>query len=69
MSKSNLPKGWDEGRVRLVLDHYEQQTEDDAVLEDEAAVRPSATVMDVPHDLVAEVRQLIAKRQAATHKR
>ena len=28
MSKQNYPPGWDEERVRAVLAHYENQTED-----------------------------------------
>jgi len=45
-----------------VLEHYEEQSEEDAVLEDEAGIESSETVMNVPHDLVAKVRELIAKR-------
>jgi hypothetical protein len=33
MKKSKFPKGWDEKRVNRVLDHYENQTEDEAVTE------------------------------------
>jgi hypothetical protein len=62
MSDSKLPKGWNEGKVRRVLAHYEKQTEEDAVLEDEAGVGASETVMTVPRDLVPKVRELIAKR-------
>ena len=46
-----------------MLAHYEEQTEDDALLEDEAGVEPSETVMSVPRDLVPKVRALIAKRR------
>jgi len=41
-----------------------RKTEDDALLEDEAGIEPSETVMNVPHDLVPKVRELIAKRQS-----
>jgi hypothetical protein len=64
MSQSKFPAGWDEGKVRRVLAHYEEQSEDDAVAEDNAAMESSETVMNVPHDLVPKVRELIAKRQA-----
>jgi len=38
MRKLNrFPKGWNEARVREVLEHYESQTEEEAVAEDEAA--------------------------------
>ena len=61
---SKFPTGWDEEKVRSVLAHYEQQTDEDALLEDEAGVEPSETVMNVPHDLVPKVRELIAKRRS-----
>jgi hypothetical protein len=58
-----LPRGWDDERVRKVLRHYENQTEDEAVAEDEAAYDAEGqTVMIVPTDLVPAIRQLIAKR-------
>ena len=63
MSDTKFPEGWDENRVRRVLAHYENQSEDEAANEDEIAVRPSETVMSIPHDLVAQVRVLIAKRE------
>jgi hypothetical protein len=62
MNKDMFPSGWDEEKVRRVLATYEEQTEEDALLEDEAGVAPSETVMSVPHDLVPAVRELIAKR-------
>ena len=63
MKESKFPEGWNEERVRKVLVHYEEQTEDEAVAEDEAGVESSETVMSVPHELVPIVRELIAKRQ------
>jgi hypothetical protein len=59
--ESQFPEGWDERRVRQVLESYESQTEEQAVAEDEAGLQPSETVMSVPHELVAQVRELIAK--------
>jgi hypothetical protein len=38
MKQSKFPSGWNAERVRRVLDHYEDQTEDEAVAEDEAAL-------------------------------
>jgi hypothetical protein len=64
MSQSKFPAGWDEEKVRRVLAHYEQQTDEDALLEDEAGLEPPETVMNVPHDLVPKVRELIAKRRS-----
>lgn len=65
MSKqSKFPPGWDEGRVKRVLEHYESQSELHAVAEDEAGLDPSvATVMNIPKDLVPEVRELIARHK------
>ena len=63
MQTSRFPEGWDEERVRRVLEHYEQQTEEEAVAEDEAVFEDrSATIMEIPVDLVPQVRELIAKR-------
>jgi len=66
MSETTLPPGWDEDRVRRVLDHYETQTDEEATAEDEDAL-DSAThaVMEVPHELVGAVRELISKREAS----
>jgi hypothetical protein len=63
MTQNKYPEGWDEDRVKRVLKHYEEQSQDEAVAEDEAAMRPSETVMSIPHDLVPIVRELIGKRQ------
>ena len=66
MSKSKYPEGWDEGRVRRVLEHYEHQSDEEALAEDEAAWESTThTAMEVPVDLVPEIRELIAKRQAS----
>ena len=64
MSQTKFPDGWDEGKVQRVLAHYGEQTEDDALAEDEAGIQPSETVMSVPHDLVPKVREVIAKRHS-----
>ena len=62
---SAFPPRWDEDRVRRVLAHYEKQTEEEAVAEDEAALEDNTqTLMEVPNDLVPAVRELIAKRRA-----
>lgn len=62
MSESKFPPGWDEERVQRVLAHYERQTAEEAVAEDEAAFEnQNETVMRVPHELVSAVRELIAK--------
>jgi len=65
MSDQNFPKDWDESRIRRVLDHYESQTDDEAATEDRDAFESTThTAMEVPVELVPEIRQLIAKRRA-----
>jgi hypothetical protein len=60
-----FPQDWTEDRVRRVLEHYEQQSEDEAASEDEEAFGvPRETVMEVPIELVPVVRELIARKSA-----
>jgi hypothetical protein len=42
MKASKFPPGWDEERVRRILEHYEAQSEEEAVAEDEAAYEDSS---------------------------
>ena len=66
MKQSRFPEGWDEARVQRVLEQYESQTPDEAVAEDEAAYESTThTAMEIPVDLVPQVRELIAKRRAS----
>jgi type II secretory pathway component PulC len=66
MKKNNFPAGWDEERARRVLAHYEGQTEDEAVAEDEQAFADQTqTVMEIPTELVPAVRELLAKHRSA----
>jgi len=65
MKRSVFPEGWNEERVRKLLEHYEAQSDEEALAEDEAAFESTThTAMEVPVDLVPKVRELIAKRQA-----
>lgn len=64
MKQTRFPPGWDEDRVRRVLQHYESQSDEEAVAEDEAAYEQTThTTMEVPIELVPLVRELIGKRQ------
>jgi hypothetical protein len=64
--KSKYPKGWDEKRVRMVLSHYEGQTEEEAAAEDDDAFKNrTQTAMDVPIQLVSTVRKLIAEYKSS----
>lgn len=64
MTNNSFPAGWDEERVNKVLDHYESQTDAQAIAEDEAdfADHPE-TVISIPVDLVPAVRELLGKQQ------
>jgi hypothetical protein len=65
MSQQRFPPGWDEQRVRDVLAHYENQSEDEQFAEIEAAREAEGTtMMAVPTELAPEVRALIARKQA-----
>lgn len=65
INRSYFPLRWDERRVLAVLEQYEEQTEDEAVAEDEAAFEnPQQTIMEIPNDLVPEVREPIARKSA-----
>ena len=70
MKRNRFPAGWNEARVRRVLAHYEQQTEEEAVAEDEAAFQlRGQTVMVVPQRLVPEITRLIEKRHPSRQAR
>lgn len=57
MKTDKFPKGWDEKRVRGVLEHYEAQTEDEAVAEDEAAYKNrTQTTIETPRGSFPTVR-------------
>jgi hypothetical protein len=61
MKKSKFPPGWDEKKVRKVIAHYEEQSEEEALAEDEAAYEDeNQTFMEIPNELVPQVRELIA---------
>jgi hypothetical protein len=61
-NKTHFPPGWDEGRVQRVLKHYDSQTEEEAVAEDEDAFEDKTqTVMKIPNELVPAVRELLSK--------
>lgn len=64
MRKNKFPPGWNEERVRRVLAHYEEQTEEESVAEDEAAFEDSTqTVIEVSKELLPAIRELIAKHK------
>ncbi len=62
MTAKQYPRGWNEARVRRVLDYYDSQSDEEAAAEIDAAFE--STTMEVPVALVPTVRQLIAKRKS-----
>lgn len=59
---TRFPKGWDEDRVRRLLEHYGSQTEEEAVAEDEAVlVDSSQTLVAIPNALVPSVQSLLSR--------
>lgn len=61
---SPYPPGWSRKRVQAVIEHYENQSDDEAIAEANAAYAAVKTTMvQVPVDLVPEVERLLAKRR------
>ena len=59
-TRNRFPPGWDEARVQAVIAHYNAQTEDEALAEDEAAFEDTThTVMVIPNEIVPAVRALL----------
>ena len=60
---NDYPSGWDANRVKELLQHYENQSDDEAAGEEEAAFNSSGeTVMVIPNELVPAVRALMSKQ-------
>jgi|RhiMetdeSRZDD1v2_1073273.scaffolds.fasta_scaffold3117865_2 hypothetical protein len=68
--KQKYPAGWDQKRVQEVIDHYENQTDEQRLAEIEAARQAkNITMMAVPTELVPKVRALIAKNGTSNGRR
>lgn len=66
MTPNRFPEGWNEERVRRVLEHHDAQSPEEAVAEDEAAFEDATqATMAIPTDWVPTVQSLIAKRKAS----
>jgi hypothetical protein len=67
MSESKFAVGWDAERVKRLIDYYEGLSEDEQFAEDEAGIadqRGGQAVIAVPHELLPEIRRLLAAHQA-----
>lgn len=66
MSTQNFPPGWDESRIREVIAHYENQTEDEQFAEIESGLESKdVTLMAVPTALAPEIRALLARTEGS----
>ncbi len=64
MAKNKFPPGWDKEKIKNIVSHYETQTEDEAVKEDEAIFENyPESVIEVPKELIPIVREFIARRE------
>ena len=64
MKKQEFPPGWNEKRVREVITHYENQSEEEQSAEIEAALKAEdMTMVSVPTSLVPKVLSLIQRRK------
>ena len=62
MKQTKFPAGWDQERVREIIEYYESQTDDETLAEHEHALeKQKETLVDVPVELLPFVRELIAK--------
>jgi hypothetical protein len=63
---NQYPEGWDRDRVQRVIDHYDNQTEEEEYEEIEAALsEENVTLFAVPNELADEVRALLARKRVA----
>ena len=66
MRKQVFPPEWEGKRVKELIAHYENQTEDEEFADIEAARdAEDITLMAIPTELVPEVRALLARKQSA----
>ena len=65
MKENRFPPGWNEQRVRDVIEHYEAQSDEEALAEDEASFEDDPeTIIKVPTQLVPAVRELIGRHDS-----
>jgi hypothetical protein len=61
-TKQKFPPGWNERKVRAVIKHYEQLSDEQLAREIESAPEEE-TLMSIPAELVPAVQKLIARHQ------
>lgn len=61
--KNNYPPGWNLERVRRLIQHYETQTDEETIAEDEAAFEDQTQAfIEIPNELLPSVRALLAQQ-------
>lgn len=68
MNEQQFPKGWDEQRVKQLIDELDMRTDEEWIAADEAAAAPETgdqSVITVPTELLPEIRRLIASHKPA----
>ena len=62
MTTQKFPPGWDQDRVKRLLDELDNRTDDEWVVADEAASaeQDDQAVVTVPVGLLPEIRRLLA---------
>ncbi|MBY0228104.1 MAG: hypothetical protein K2W96_02370 [Gemmataceae bacterium] len=67
MSDNKFPKGWDEARVKSLIQKHEEKTDEEIIEEDDAAAgtRSGQAVVVVPDELLPAIRQLLASHKSA----
>jgi hypothetical protein len=65
--KQQFPAGWDEDRIKRVIAHHEESTDEQLAAEDDAAAEDGAgqTIISVPSSLLPAIRQLLATAKSA----
>ena len=62
VKQQDFPPGWDAAKVKALAEYYDNQSDEEALAEDEEAFAAEGhTLMEVPADLVPAIRELIAK--------
>ena len=62
---NDFPPGWDDAKVQRVIAHYESQSDDEAIAEDEAAFSDNDySVMLIPRALVPAVHELLSASES-----
>jgi len=66
MKQQKFPPGWDEKRIRELIAHYENRTEDEEFASIEAAREAEdVTLMAIPTELVPKVLALLGRKPTA----